>query len=56
VKGGPKLDAAVEYSSMNVQAVRLNSTSGSLLANSVGNAVSRNLLFFLVHVLNHPPL
>lgn len=50
--GGPKLDATVEYASMNGQAVRLNSTSGRLLANSVGNAVSSKLPYFLMHILN----
>ncbi|KAF3328130.1 nuclear pore complex protein GP210 [Carex littledalei] len=45
VEGGPKLDAVVEYASMNEQAVKLNSTSGRLLANSVGNATIRAIAY-----------
>ncbi|KAJ1693956.1 hypothetical protein LUZ63_010654 [Rhynchospora breviuscula] len=45
VEGGPKLDASVEYASMNEQTVRLNSTSGRLYANSIGNATIRAMAY-----------
>ncbi|KAJ3682423.1 hypothetical protein LUZ60_014996 [Juncus effusus] len=41
VKGGPKLGAYIEYTSMNQQAVKLNNTSAKLLANSIGNSTIR---------------
>ena len=42
VKGGPKTEVSIEYSSLNREIVEVQNITGKLSAKSVGNSVSSN--------------